>query len=94
MKIEAQDPDKGPTNLIRFSFAKNLADQKKYWEEFNLDPVTGVITTRMETDHERVSIYYVSNILRSSPRDDLMKWVACPSFRRSINSCFSFSLIM
>ncbi|XP_068725251.1 protocadherin-like protein isoform X1 [Montipora capricornis] len=52
IEVEANDPDKGQNGLVSYSF-----NRKESYDDFDLDSVTGLITTKMVFDRERSGRY-------------------------------------
>ena len=52
IEVEANDPDKGQNGLVSYSF-----NRKESYDDFALDSVTGLITTKVVFDRERSGRY-------------------------------------
>ncbi|WAR12271.1 CADN-like protein, partial [Mya arenaria] len=57
IQIKAEDPDHDPpNNVVRYSL---MQDPNDAYMHFNIDEVSGVITTRSQFDREEQSVYYI-----------------------------------
>ncbi|KAH3768189.1 hypothetical protein DPMN_169401, partial [Dreissena polymorpha] len=57
IQIKAVDPDHDPpNNVVRYSL---MPDSNDAYMHFNIDEVTGVITTRSQFDREQQAVYYI-----------------------------------
>lgn len=57
-EVYATDSDEGVNGEVRYAFLQSGGD----WQNFNIDAVSGVITTTVKLDREKKALYSVSQL--------------------------------
>lgn len=58
-EVYATDSDEGVNGEVRYSFLQTGAGNRD-WENFHIDPFSGVITTTVKMDREKQALHIVS----------------------------------
>lgn len=60
-EVYATDSDKGVNGEVRYTFMQTGGGNRD-WENFHIDAMSGVITTTVKLDREKLALYGVSQL--------------------------------
>ena len=60
-EVHATDSDEGVNGEVRYAFLQTGAGNRD-WENFHIDPISGVIATTVKLDREKQALYSVSQL--------------------------------
>ncbi|XP_056903807.1 cadherin-23 [Takifugu flavidus] len=62
-EVHATDSDEGVNGEVRYAFLQTGASNRD-WENFHIDPISGVITTTVKLDREKLALYSLIIVAR------------------------------
>lgn len=63
--VRAEDMDQGVNGEVRYALVPTPTNPQQDWLKFNIDPISGNITTAEVLDRETQELYYVSITVQS-----------------------------
>ena len=73
LEVKAKDPDKGENGRVKYKFSESTT--RLIYDSFDLDPLTGLISTKKKFDRERTGRYNL--VVEARDHGKFPKWSSC-----------------
>lgn len=73
LEVKAKDPDRGENGRVKYKFSESTT--RLIYDSFDLDPLTGLISTKKKFDRERTGRYNL--VVEARDHGKFPKWSSC-----------------